>query len=850
MKSISLNGVWKCTGEDESGKALGFDVTVPGTVHSGMMENGLAENMFYGKNADKYMWIEKKEWSFERDFDFEKSENVKKTELEFGGLDTYCTVYLNGEKLGVCDNMNIAYTFDVLTALKDGKNTLRIDFLPPTEQVKDVEYGICSGAFATDRMFTRRMQCTYGWDWVHRLVTMGIWKDVTLFVNRYVKIDSLNAQLVNLTDFGANMEINIFAKHDYSFFHGAFSENFPHFEASPMVRFEVKAPDGKIIYDTKRLIREELTVEYFTVENPKLWYPNGYGDSPLYSLQAEITDENGELICEKTVNFGIRSVSVTERLDKKGSETYNLAKEKYAEFIKEEPTENDYCSFEPTVNGIKIFCRGANWVPADPFPGNVPYERIEELIRLAHDSGINMLRIWGGGYFESEEFYDLCDRYGIMLQQDFLMACGTYPYDDALLDEHNPDSLHFTQSFKTECEQNIARIVSHPSIMWYNGDNENMMGGSENFINNARRIAYGITLPAIRKYDRTRRFFASSPWGGTRFNSPSKGMFHATGFLDFYLRYIKNDDMDDYVNYFGNAVSRFANETPIMSSVSVCSLKRFMPKEELGIDKFEYFDYHTKNHPSDEYKDFHLFDHIDRGAKKIFGEFKSAEDRLLKMNLLGYEWTRSVMESYRRNIEFTSGNLFWMYNDCWPAIGWSMVDFFGVPKTAYYAMKRNAADCSASVIKENGKIKVYVSNVGTADKKLSGRLYFVNSEKIEKSFEFDCTAKTWSANAVFECEYEECTAVVCDILGEGVSDRAFLLNKKPASLNLKKADITIKKNENDIELTSACLALFVTLDGEYVFSDNAFLMLPGEHKSITLRKSAAAQNDEIKVMSL
>ncbi len=851
MKTFSLNGLWRCIGTEEHNTPIKFNMTVPGTVHTGMMENKLLPDIFYGKNADGCMWIEKKDWTFEKEFDFSLSDDVKKAEIEFLGLDTYCEIFLNGNLLLSCDNMHITYLVDVLPYLKDGKNILRLKFFSPTSRVLNVNYGICGGAFSNDRIFTRRMQCTYGWDWVHRLVTMGIWRDVTLYINRFVKIDSLQARLKNLSDFGADMEIALFGTHSHEFFYGAFGRSFPHDEVSPMVRFTVTDPDGEIIYTNKRLFRESLTLEYFTVETPKLWHPNGYGESPLYKLNASVTDENDNLICEKTVNFGIRTVTITEKTDKKGSDTYKLAEQKFAEFIQTAPQQNEYSSFELYINNARIFCRGGNWVPADPFPGNVTYEKLESLIKLAHDAGINMLRVWGGGYFECDDFYNLCDKYGIMLQQDFLMACGTYPYDDDYLEEHDPDYLHFTESFSKECDQNIARIVSHPSLVWYNGDNENQMSFNENFINNSRRLANGITLPLIRKYDTERRFFSSSPWGGSHFNSPAKGMFHATGFLDFYLRYIKNDSMDNYVEYFGNAVSRFANETPVMSSISLCSLKKFIPEEELAMDKFSHFDYHTKNHPADEYKDFHLFDHINLGAKKIFGDFKSDTDRLLKMNLLGYEWIRACMESYRRNQKFSSGNLFWMYNDCWPAIGWSMVDYYGVPKTAYYAMKKASQDICTSVVNEDGKIKVYISNVGVSDTSVSGKLYLVNSDEVKKTVAFEFMSKANSAEVAFECDdiefkTDENTILVCD----ANSDRTFYSNLKPAALKLSPANITLYKNDTEITLKSDKLAMFVTLDGEFSFSENCMILLPGETKTVSFKKTLNAKSDDVEVYSI
>lgn len=851
MNQLNLNGTWQCFGNDEANNPIQFNLTIPGTVHSGMIENNLIKDIFYSKNADKYMWIENKNWMFIKEFDYKKQDDLKLAELEFCGLDTYCNIFLNDTKIAFCDNMHITYTIDVTKHIRDGKNTLKLEFLSPAAQVKDYEYGICHGAFAVDRMFTRRMQCTYGWDWCHRLVTMGIWRDVTLYTNRLVKIDCLNAKLESLTKFGANMELYIDGTHHHEFFPDAFFTYMPHEATSPMVMFTVTSPDGEKLYSCKKLFREAVTTDYITIENPQLWYPNGYGESPLYTLSAEVSDENGNIIDEKTIQFGIRDINIVQIPDKKDSETYKKAKQKFNEFLPQiEPSENEFCSFIVTVNGDRTYCRGGNWVPANPFPANVSYEKLESLIKLAHNAGINMLRVWGGGYFECDDFYNLCDKYGILVQQDFLMACGTYPYSDDYIEPQPPEYAHFTELYKIECEHNIKRLVSHPSIAWFNGDNENQMSGNENSVNNSRRLSNTIVAPLIGKYDGTRKFFTSSPWGGSHFNSPAKGMFHATGFLDFYLSYIKNNSMDDYIKYFGSGISRFANETPVMSSIAISSLRKFIPENEMTIDSFDCFDYHTKNHPAKAYKDFHLFDHIDLAAKKIFGDFKSDTDRLLKMNLLGYEWIRAIMESYRRNSDFTSGNLFWMYNDCWPAIGWSMVDYYCVPKTAYYAMKRTSQKICTSIIKEDGKIKVYVSNCGNSDEKVSGKLYFTDSKHIKKTFDFEFLSASDSSQIAMECDYEACILVVCDIYADSNTDRTFYSDVKPGLLNLEPAKITFEKTENSVTLTTDNLAMFITLDGEAVFSDNAFLLLPGETKTVTVKKALGATSDSVEVYSL
>lgn len=274
-----------------------------------------------------------------------------------------------------------------------------------------------SGAFSDGRMYTRRMQCTYGWDWVNRFVTMGIWRDVAICENRFVNIECLNVNLMGLSEYGAQLELYIKGKHDKRFFDGAFKKIRYHFETSPMVKFTVADPDGRVIYEKSKLFREAITTDYLTVEKPRLWYPNGYGESPLYTLTEEVIGDNSEVITSKTINFGIRDVQIIQRYDKVGEDTYKTAEEMYNALIKVPKGENEFASFELIVNGVRVICKGANWVPADPFPGNVTSDKYKALLKLAKDGNINMLRVWGGGIFEDDEFYNLCDRYGIMLQQ-------------------------------------------------------------------------------------------------------------------------------------------------------------------------------------------------------------------------------------------------------------------------------------------------------------------------------------------------------------------------------------------------------------------------------------------------
>lgn len=854
--TIDLNGSWIMSGFDKDGNKISVSATVPCTVHTALAENNMlidGGDIFFGKNADKAMWIEEKEWMFERDFDFNLSEDVKKLEIEFKGLDTYCEISLNGEVLANCNNMHMVHTFDVIDRIKNGKNNLKVKFFPPAVTDKKFVQRDYSGAFSNGRFYTRRMQCTYGWDWVNRFVTMGIFDSVSLYVNRFVKIDCLKATVEGIVSDCAVMELYVKGSHDKKFFDGAFKERGYHFETSPMVCFKVCDPDGREIYRKEMLFREEVTTDYVTIENPKLWFPAGYGESPVYTLSAEVRGDDGSVIDEKTILFGIREICIAEKPDKKDSRAYKIAKNMFERLSRKEEGENEFASFDLYINGVRIICKGANWVPANPFPGNVSAEKYQNLVKLAKDGNINMLRVWGGGIFESEDFYNMCDRCGIMVQQDFLMACGSYPYWDENIDDPTEDERLFVENLRAETEMNIQRLVSHPSLVWWNGDNENQTVGNPNLINNARRLANEVAAPILRKYDGKRRFFPSSPWGGVYNNSPSRGLFHGTGYLDLYFDFIKNTDMTGYVEAFGGIMARFANETPILSCPTESSVKRFLPESEITTDSFDGYIYHTKNHPDEKYKDFGLFHHMDTGARKLFGEFKDGSDRVYKMGVLGYEWLRASMEGMRRKSDYTSGLVFWMFNDCWPALGWSIVDYYGTPKAAYYAMKRTAAPLSASVTYEESGVAVYISNNDRKEKSVNVKLSLVTGDGIEFSENMQTTV---AANEVvrvvpknadkFDLKAEE-EVIVCDISDGKESDRAFYSAVVPSKLNLPKAKVEAIRNNDTVILKSDKLAMFVWIDGDYILSDNCIILLPGEEKEVTVKENYDHKDDEIKL---
>lgn len=811
-----LNDHWRCQGGQYD-----FMCTVPGTVHSGLMENGLVDDWFWRDNAAKYEWIGKQSWTFSRRFSVTAQEAGMPAELSFDGLDTYAAIYLNGELLGKTDDMFLAYRFDISGKLRPGENQLELHFTPPDDAVKGKDFTTVSGPFnGTTRLYVRRMQCTFGWDWVHYFVTMGIWKDVHLTLGHTASIESLHAATKAVDPFGAAVELLL--------------ETRCSTQEPVDARLTVQSPDGDIVWSHQRRVVEPVRADEITIEQPALWYPAGYGAQPLYTLRAELTTQDGALLDAQEIRFGIRTLRIVQQNDKPGSRQEAMAKAMYARFVDCPAGENEFMSFTPIVNGLPILCLGANWVPAEPFPGSVTREKYHHLLQLAHEGNCNMLRVWGGGYFEDDAFYSRCDELGILVTQDFLMACGNYPSFDA----------HFCKQYEAECIQAVKRLRHHACLAWWTGDNENQMSSNDNSINNARQLA-AIAGQVVRQYDPQRTFFLSSPVGGSDYKSPAKGTTHYTAYLDYFMHYIRNNDMTEYAAHFAGALGRFANETPVLCGVSRSSLEQFMTSDDLMAR--EMFDFHTKNHPAEEYREVHLFDHLQLMADKLFGQAQTTEQRIHRLSFAGYEWIRTIMESARRNMDFCRGNLFWMFNDCWPAVGWSMVDYYGIPKGSWYAMKRTAQPTMVSIEAADGKLHAVVSNIGAATATGSGRLYLQGSEATDiQEFQFTVEPEQSIAVATIPATVPKGSVVLCDITTQnGQRDRARYWPSTPVLQAFPEANVTLRRADGGCIVETDHLALGVSLDGEYVFEDNFFELLPGEQRYIACRPVYQQKKDTI-----
>ncbi len=667
VQCISLDGAWLFRGfETSADETCDAEIAkpdyhvsnwqeaiVPGVVHLDLMRNDLLPDPFVGMNEKEVAWVEKNDWWYRKEFEVSPSFlEAGQILLRFDGLDTFATVWLNGTKLGSTDNMFIPWEFRVKEFLLPGRNVLVVKFSSPTATLERIEQekGKLVAAFNPPRVYGRKAQYSFGWDWGPRLPTSGIWRPVSLIAYRHVLIRSLHvtttvlddqsavfhisAEVESLTDSAVNLSANV----------GCGEEGYS------------SSADARVVPG-----ENSLSLDY-RVPFVKLWWPAGYGEQPIYTVKVVIS-ASGEILHEAEIATAVRKVELLQEGDAEGR------------------------SFVFKINGVPIFFKGANWIPSDSFLPRQTRQNYSHLLDMAVSANMNMLRVWGGGVYESHDFYSLCDQKGIAVWQDFMFSCGEYPEEE-----------WFQRKVKNEAEIVVKQLRNHPCIVLWCGNNENDWGfhekmwgiGHEAFL--GRTIYHEILPEVCLRLDPTRPYWPSSPFGGENPNSEYMGDRHSWPACHAKVEDKRGPRWDN-----GRFISEFGFQAPpIMKTI-----------RDFAGDEDDFLSPVMRSHNK---RGEEAMDKLLRLVSHYFPQPSGMEDTVAFAQVCQGELLREAIEHWRRRKFKTSGVLIWQINDCWPAISWSLIDYWRNPKAAHYIVQRAFAPLLLSLVHEEQQLCVWLVN--------------------------------------------------------------------------------------------------------------------------------------------
>lgn len=629
-----------------------------GSVQQALIESEALPDPFFGLNEEKFGWIENHKWEFASKFFLtEEQFNAKNLELEFPGIDTYADVYLNDTLLFSAENCFKPYRAQIKQLIRVGYNDVRVIFTPPTMyhekryNTEKFHYPATNdvGKIAIASL-TRKPQYQFGWDWALRMNTIGFLKPVVLYHYETSRIIGKSCTTINLMDSLADLD---------------FSVSF----TTPL--------NGNILWKSKlfgeQLIEcqnESLLSRSVTLQNPKLWWPRGQGNQEMYSDQWFFQNEGGTIIDSVEVRFGVRKTELIMQPDQWGT----------SYFVK--------------FNNRPIFCKGGDYIPQDIFPSRVKDEAIKDLVATMAESNFNMIRVWGGGYYPDEVFYESCDEKGIMVWQDLMFACAMYP----------GDSL-FLENVKEELEYQIPRISGHPCLTLFNGNNEVDVAWK----NWGFQLKYGIYGDDSKQvegdYDRLFKqlaptvisSFTNSPYVHTSpLSNWGKDEYYNHGSMHYWGVWHGKDPIED----FGKKSGRFNAEYGFQSFPEFSTLATFAPKEEWSLES-KVMKHHQKSYVGNGM--------ILKQATILYGKPKTFEEFVYFSQLTQSKAVSIAIAGHRTGMPRCMGTLYWQINDCWQAPTWSSIDYFGNWKALQYSVKKDYEDVAVvSKIEELGKEQYYL----------------------------------------------------------------------------------------------------------------------------------------------
>ena len=788
--NMSIDRHWQFKNINDT---LWNSASIPGTVHTDLLKNKLIEDPFIGNHETNMQWISESDWEYKTHFKVQPEE-LEKThhELIFKGLDTYASVYMNDLLILKTNNAFREYVVDVKGIIK-AKNSLKIFFKNPAQIESKVASKLPYTLPEGNRVFTRKAQFQYGWDWGPKLNTSGIWRPITLKTWNSYTIKDIYIKQLYLGDEKASLELQL-------------EQSTPH--KTPLT-YKIYIDDKlyKSIHQTPKNGLTKLAVE---IKNPTRWWPHNLGEPYLYTIKVLVFKQK-TLLDQVETKTGLRTVELATEKDAIGS------------------------AFYFKINGIAVYAKGANYIPQNSFQSEVTEKHYEQLLNDVVGANMNMLRVWGGGIYENDLFYELADEKGLLIWQDFMFACAMYPGDP-----------EFLETVQQEAIQNVKRLRNHPAVVLWCGNNESAEGWSRWGWKKGRSKAekneiwshylklFDSILPStVQSYSDTPYWESSPLFGRGNKKYLTQGDAH-----DWWVWH------DGYpFEHFESNIPRFMSEFGFQSFPSLETIKFINQSDTISFNSDAF-----KNHQKHA-KGFSLIEDYMQRDYKIPSK---PEDYVYVSQLLQARGIVKGIEAQRRSRPHCMGSLFWQLNDCWPAISWSSIDYFGHWKALHYKAKKAFENLFISVEIDLNNLSVFLINdhltaqMDTLKLTLmdfDGRILWeeskhvtVDSNSSQKVFEMDLsTLKFDPKSSVLIAKFKKETK------------ETYLV--KPKDMQLKHAKIfrTLSKTMDGfkIELRSKVLQkdVFMQAKSKGHFSDNFFDLLPNKTKVIFFKSNSISIDD-------
>lgn len=784
-----------------------------GSIQEALIRDGYLPDPYIGMNEHFFGWIEEQTWELTSGFTLTAEEiSSQILDLELPSVDTYAEIYLNGQLILTCNNAFLPYRIAINQWVKAGNNELKAVFTPPVlyhkEQFEHANYTLPAPNDLHEipiAPYTRKPQYQFGWDWALRMNTIGFNKPVQIIGYRSNKITGTNIQTISIENDHAQLSIAL----------------------KP-----AKSVGGKPVWSSRLfgILDFKSDGEWLTatvhVDHPRLWWPKDHGEQFLYEDQWTLTDQSGIVIDKKNVVFGIRTAQLLQEQDAFGT------------------------SYEIAINGRKIFCKGGNYIPQEMFPAQVTDDSVRELIRQMDLAHFNMVRVWGGGYYPDDVFYEECDKRGIMVWQDFMFACSMYPGTDV-----------FLANVKREFDYHIPRMTSHPSVVLLNGNNEvdvawknwgfqskyKLSGKAVTEIEKAYTDLFRQLLPSRISVFSTVPYVHTSPlsnWG--------KAEYYNHGSQHYWGVWHGKDPIED----FGNKSGRFNAEYGFQSFPEYSTLSTVIDKKDWNLNS-EVMQHRQKSYVGNGM--------IKKHSDVLFGQTDDFETFIYYSQLTQARAVGIAISGHRTDWPRCSGTIYWQINDCWPAPTWSSIDYYGNWKALHYEVQKDFETIAVlAVERKMNQKEFYMVSDWTQEYTTDVRFDFYNLDGHwleQHTFSVDIKPQTVISLPVFSLMKKPLSDYIVTASwrnknGQVMQRTFYNKTSKTNTSSPPSVNITLQSGENGnfkliLETNQPLIDCWIYSEHKPFHLDRNFeTLLPGKHEfTVNTNKQLSAEDIQVKFLT-